>query len=191
MLLFLLLLAAPLQTARIPVAVTDGGAVLRVPTGSVGEFIRLEAEGAAPAKVWLNGTEIAKTPGLAEWDLSGFFQVAGANQLRVEGQPGRLLLVRGPRVYIAAQTVSGIGVTVSVRNTLDNTANVDIEVELTLAGRPPERALTSITVPPGVILPVEFRMTSQDKDWRLKTVITKHAEAVEGDYDVEEILTPK
>jgi hypothetical protein len=187
----MLLFAAPLHTQRVPVVLTDGAAELRLGAGAAGEFIRLEVEGAMPAKVWVNGSEVAKSAGAAEWDLSGFFRPGGANQLRVEGTAGALTLVHGPRVYIAAQTVSGNVATVSVRNTLDNTANVDVEAELTTSGGEAQHALRSITVPPGVTMPVDFPMTLAGKDWRLKTVITKHAEAVEGDYDVEETVTPK
>jgi hypothetical protein len=187
----MLLLAAPLHTQREPVVLTDGAAELRLGSGAAGEFIRLEAEGAMPARIWLNGSEVAKSAGPAEWDLSAFFRAGGANQLRVEGTAGALTLVHGPRVYIAAQAVSGNVVTVSVRNTLDNTANVDVEAELTLSGGAAKHALRSITVPPGVTIPVDFPLSSTPRDWRLKTVITKHAEAVEGDYDVEEIVTPK
>jgi hypothetical protein len=188
--LALLLFAAPLHTRRVPVALADGEAVLRVPTLAPGEFVRLETEGAAPSAVRLNDSEIPRTPGKPEWDLTGIFHPGAANRLRVEGHPGRLTLVCGPRVYIASQTVSPAGITVAVRNTLDNTANVDVEVELTAPGAS-RRAAASLTVPPGATLPSDFPISPSSPDWRLKTTITKQAEAVEGEYAVEEILTPK
>lgn len=188
--LALLLFAAPLHTGRVPVTLADGEAVLHAPSLSSTEFVRLEAEGAPPTAVWLNDSEIPRTPGRPEWDLTGIFRPGAANHLRVEGHPGRLTLVCGPRVYIASQTLSPAGITVSVRNTLDNTANVDVEVELTAPGAS-RRAAASLTVPPGATLPADFPISPASPDWRLKTTITKQAEAVEGEYSVEEILTPK
>ena len=46
---------------------------------------------------------------------------------------------------------------------------------------------SSATVPPGTVLPVDFSTDLKPGTFRIRTLLTKHTEAVEGGYDVEDL----
>jgi beta-glucuronidase len=93
-------------------------------------------------------------------------------------------------------TPDRISVTVPVRNTLDNTSNVQASFEVLSGGRVIARISTSATIPPNLTQLVEGTLTippAEVKLWDLdhpnlyemRTVIAKEREAIEGSYETE------
>ena len=158
--------------------------------------------------VWLNGQLLGSYSGEGggfEVDLTPYARVGGKNVLAVRsgGIRGDVVMVTTPRVYIARQRViakadGSAAVTVWVRNTLDNTTNVNAAVEVLDGDRVVARAQVDGTVPALITQQLEtvVRVPHPELWWvnrpylyRVRTVLTKNAEAVEEGYQTTAVTT--
>ncbi|MEZ5398484.1 MAG: hypothetical protein R2729_02380 [Bryobacteraceae bacterium] len=145
----------------------------RVDTPPAGAARHIEIEAPGANRIWLNGQPLSPN------DL-GRYDVPWAIRKRniVVRQPaGSIRAVIGPRVYIAAGRAESGKLRVTVRNTLENTANV-------FAGlRRGETTLgeTAATVPPGVTQDIVIQLNAPLPDEAL-FYLDKEAEAMEGAY---------
>jgi beta-glucuronidase len=158
-------------------------------------------------KVWLNGELIGELnggPAPFELDLTPSVKAGATNTLCVRAEnPGILrdvyLLTTG-RVFPVRQAIVAtpqrISVSVTVRNTLDNTSGVQAKFEVLSAGRVIGSASASGTVPPNSIgsmdgsialRPEDVKLWDPDhpKLYQLHTVVAKSSEGVEGAYETD------
>jgi hypothetical protein len=188
-LLFLLAAAAPLRTERLPIP-AEAAVYLNLTRAFPNEFVRVAGGSSGTGTVRLGDQVVPPTPGggTPEWDLSGIFRFGVPNEIRAEGTASPFWLVHGPRVFIESQGATADAIEVVVRNALDNTANVDIELQLRKPGsrRAEWTAERSVTVPPGAAITLSIPTTVGAGRWKLSTLATKHAEAMEDEYQVEE-----
>jgi len=189
-LLFLLAGTTPLRTERLPIP-AEAAIYLNLTRASANEFVRVVGGSSGTGTVRLGDQVVPPTPGgvTPEWDLSGIFRFGVPNEIRAEGTASPFTIVHGPRVFVESQHATADGIQVVVRNALENTANVDIELQL---GKPGSRraewvAERSVTVPPGATMMLSFTTTVGAGTWKLRTVATKHTEAMEDEYQVEEV----
>lgn len=178
------------------------------PPGTVDKHVRIVVDALlSGAKVWLNGELVGEHNSAIspfEFDLTPALKTGATNKLsmRVEN-PGLLrnvyLLTTG-RVFPVKQTVVAapqrIAVSVMVRNTLDNTSGVQASFAVSIGGRTVGSGSANAAVPPNLTQSIEAVIALRPEDvklwdpdhpnlYRLRTVITKNAEAVEGGYETE------
>lgn len=142
------------------------------PSGIAGKHVRLVVERAA--KVSLNGTELAPVAA-REFDLADLR--ATGNRLSTESDPGTVRLLVTPRVFASQAQKTGRAATVTIRNTLENTANVSVTVRAIGKSDGPTVAAT---VGPGTEHTVEIG--GPIPEGRLEVLVQKEEEAVEGQY---------
>jgi len=186
----------------------EAGCSFNAPKDAGNKHVRIVVDGSiSGVTVLLNNEPVGEnhsgiTP--LEFDLTPALKAGAVNTVAVRlDKPGRLrsiyLLTTG-RVYPVKQTVAAspqrVGVSVMVRNTLDNTSGVQASFEVSIAGKTVGVASTNGAVPPNLTQPLEAIITLRPEDvklwdpdhpnlYRLRTVITKNAEAVEGSYETE------
>ena len=119
------------------------------PKGVAGKFVRLQLE--RPARVRWNGSELPGGPA-REFDLADLEN--RENRLSVDRDPGRAMLLITPRVFASSAERTRDGVTVTIRNTLENTANVSVTLRSPGATEGPSAVAT---VGPGTSHTVEVR----------------------------------
>lgn len=165
----------------------SGGAVrhmLPVPREAAGKHVRLEVVRDAGLRLdgrGLAGPRRVEEPRRGvEFDLTDLVTPGRQHELAAaEAVEGRLVIA--PRVHIAGYRRARAGEPfawqVSIRNTLENTANVVVRAE-----RNGELVVEAVaTVPPGVTQSVELRGEPPgDGEWRL--LLRKDEEAMEGAY---------
>lgn len=142
------------------------------PKASVGKFVRLMLD--KPARVRLNGAELSATPA-REFDLLDLRREG--NVLSCETEPGSARLLITPRVFASSAAQSRGGVAVTIRNTLENTANVSVTVRKPGSTGGPEAAATA---GPGTAQTIE--LAGRIPGGRVEVVVQKEEEAVEGQY---------
>lgn len=142
------------------------------PRGIGGKHVRLVVE--RGAKVSLNGTGLGPVAA-REFDL-GDLSITG-NRLSAESDPGTARLLVTPRVFASQAQRSGRAATVTIRNTLENTANVSVTVRAAGASDGPTVAAT---VGPNTEHTVEI--PGPIPEGRLEVLVQKEEEAVEGQY---------
>lgn len=156
----------------------DGGFVLEFggPKDLATRYVRLELE--RPGALQLNGATLESAKVIDVSDRLG-----RDNRLTSTQDRGRARLLVTPRVFVPAAEVaissSGLRALVTVRNTLENTVNVAVEV------RPPggsEGPSAVATVPPGTSQVVEVKGPFPPGGGRVKIFILKDEEAMEGAY---------
>jgi beta-glucuronidase len=170
------------------------------------------------AKVWLNGQPVGEHEGgytPFEIDLTPLLKAGATNMLAVRADNSLpvvsgdwvgggiirdVYLLTTSRVFPVSQKVVAtpdrISVRVPVRNTLDNTSNVQASFEVLSGGRVIAKSSTPSTIPPNLTQLVEGTLTippAEVKLWdldhpnlyELRTVIAKEGEAIEGSYETE------
>ncbi len=180
----------------------------KTPPSAVDKHVRVVVDAQfSGAKVWLNGDLIGENnSGIApfEFDLTPALSTGATNKLAIRlVKPGiltRVYLLTTGRVFPVKQTVAAtprrIAVSVLVRNTLDNTAGVQVSFEVSIGGMVVGSGTANSSVPPNLtqsidaviaLRPEDVRLWDPDHPnlYRLRSVITKSAEAVEGSYDSE------
>ncbi|MEO8659951.1 MAG: hypothetical protein ABI693_15885 [Bryobacteraceae bacterium] len=189
-LLFLLAAGTPLRTERLAIP-AEVAIYLNLTKAAASEFIRVVGGSSGTGHVRLGEQVVPPSSGTdrPEWDLSGVFRFGVPNEIRAEGTAAPFWLVHGPRVFIESQRATRDGIEIVIRNALENTANVDIELQLCTPGsrRAEWSAEKSVTVPPGSSMALSFPTTVGAGTWRLNTLATKHTEAMEDEYQVEEV----
>ncbi len=178
------------------------------PPDTVDKHVRIAVDAlVSGAKVWLNGELIGEhNSGIApfEFDLTPALKTGSTNTLtlRLE-KPGILrqvyLLTTG-RVFPVKQNVVAtpqrLAVSVLVRNTLDNTSGVQASFTVSIGGKTVGSGAANAAVPPNLTQSIEAIIALRPEDvklwdpdhpnlYRLRTVIAKNAEAVEGAYETE------
>lgn len=179
---------------------------LNIPISWRDRHVRLRLLTTAPSStVLLDDMKLERAGN--DYDLTPFLQAGRASQLKVRLSCDsntrcgiiEAVLMATPRVFLASESVrvdgSALEVETMVRNTLDNTANVDIHWELSYQGKIATTAGAAVTVPPLLSSPASIRLTPagglqlwgihDPKLYKLRTIMVKNAEAVEGDYDME------
>lgn len=142
------------------------------PKGVAGKFVRLQLE--RPARVRWQGSELPGGPA-REFDLPDL-QNEG-NRLSVDREPGRARLLITPRVFASSAERTPRGADVTIRNTLENTANVSVVVR-NPGGTGGSSA--SATVGPGTTHTVE--VAGPVPVGQIEVLVQKEEEAVEGQY---------
>ncbi len=140
------------------------------PRGIAGKHVRLVLERAA--KVNLNGSALGVG---REFDVTDLAPTG--NRVSTSSDAGTARLLVTPRVFASRAQRSGRGVSVTIRNTLENTANVAVTVRSTGASDGPSVAAT---LGPGTTHTVEIG-GPLPKD-PLEVLVQKEEEAVEGQY---------
>jgi hypothetical protein len=143
------------------------------PKGPTGRHVRLQVQ--KPARIWLNGNELAGGPA-REFDLDEL--PASSHRLGADVNPGTSRLLVTPRVFASGATLTETGVSITVRNTLENTASVSVTVRQRGTTGEPRAAAT---VGPGTALAV--LVPGKFTTGRIEVVLQKEEEAVEGQYE--------
>ena len=206
-------LAAPPQRTSLNECLRSAGPSVyqcsfQAPPGAVDKHVRIVADALlSGAKVWLNGELIGEhKSGIApfEFDLTPALKTGATNTLamRLEN-PGILrdvyLLTTG-RVFPVKQSVVAapqrVAVSVTVRNTLDNTSGVQVSFTVSIGGKTVGNGSANAAIPPNLTQSIDAVIALRSEDvhlwdpdhpnlYRLRTAITKNAEAAEGDYETE------
>lgn len=178
---------------------------LNIPASWRDRHVRLELLAAArESTVWVNGSRLEGQSGT--FDLTPTASLGSAQVLiRLQCNEREVCgiiearVVATPRVYLAGQAVRTAGKTLeistSIRNTLENTVNVDLHWELSFKGRVVATGAAAATVPPALTQPAVailkpvgglYRWNIYDPNlYTLRTILVKNAEAIEGDTDME------
>ncbi len=152
----------------------DGAGVVVMfdaPRGIAGKHVRLKI--GRPARLRLNGTDLG--PAAREFDLPDL--LIRGNRLSCDADPGTTRLLVTPRVFASEVQRSARGITVTIRNTLENTANVSVTVRARGEANGPSAAAT---VGPGTAHAVE--LPGEFPEGPVEVLVQKEEEAVEGRY---------
>ncbi|MEP6540193.1 MAG: sugar-binding domain-containing protein, partial [Bryobacteraceae bacterium] len=180
----------------------------QAPADAADKHVRVVLDGSmSQVAILLNGELLGErhsgvTP--FELDLTPALKTGATNQLAVRldktGSLRSLYLLTTGRVYPVSQTISAspqrIAVSVMVRNTLDNTAGVQASFEISINGKAVASGSVNAAVPPNLTQPMEALIPLRPEDvklwdpdhpnlYRIRTVVAKNAEAVEGAYETE------
>jgi hypothetical protein len=157
-----------------PRIVRDSPLVLEfeIPAQFQSRWVRLRQ---APGRITVNGTLAAPRPAdrvTSTVALSPYLNIGKTNRIEVEesrGGPPEIELL--PRVFLAGAAAGPGGLRILIENTLDNAANIQVEV----AGAGHRDAY----VPPESQFEVEWPFVPEPSAW---IRLTKFAEAVEEGY---------
>lgn len=142
------------------------------PKGISGKHVRLSLERAA--RVRLNGVELGSGPA-REFDLSDL--APNGNRISTGSDAGTARLLVTPRVFASGVQRTRRGASVTIRNTLENTANVAVTVRLPGSNNGPSAVAT---VGPGTSHAVEVEGPLPEA--KVEVLVQKEEEAVEGQY---------
>ncbi|HUS06116.1 MAG TPA: glycoside hydrolase family 2 TIM barrel-domain containing protein [Bryobacteraceae bacterium] len=155
-------------------------------------------------KVWLNGRYAGDHEGADmpwELDIDPYLQ-PGNNTVMVSAEAALAVrdvwLLVTPRVYPQSLRVvatrADVTGTVWIRNTLENTVNVQVEFSVLEGTRVLARSTAAGTIPPGLTQDLDTTLhipnaklwsIDQPHLYELRTVVFKSAEALEGAYESE------
>ncbi|MBM3726592.1 MAG: hypothetical protein FJW40_14360 [Acidobacteria bacterium] len=167
------------------------------PAASASRFVRVVFSNIAPeARLWLNGQPV-RLDGAREADLTPHINYTALNTIAIAGPVASFTgtrLISTPRVFIASlearSMFNTIDLKVRVRNTLDNSSNVEVGVEIGVPGVNALKGSASSLIPANVEQVFELRMPRPAR-WRgtlrTRALLYKSAEALEGAYTYEEI----
>lgn len=145
-----------------------------------------------PVRLWINGRLLGEAVETAYFDVADEFRPQRMNRVELErlaeGKGGLEVFLRyTPRVYIEragpVKLEGGkVHIPVTIRNTLDNTA--DIYVEVSYGSR---REARSDNLPPGVARSYEWDLPRDAMAGEVTVTLEKLAEALEGAYSYREV----